>query len=229
MTYQQLIDNALAIIGVTAAGESASASDNALAFSVLQNLIDGWKVQQVAIYKAARLQFTLTGAQEYTIGPTSLWNTGRPIRILGASIISSNGASQPVKIVGAAEFAAANAEKAQNGLFADVLYCDYAYPNSIISFSPIPQAGGQVELFMWQSALNAPSAASDLIDLPPSYTEALQYNLAVRLAAPFGRSLQGIPEVVELAASLKNAIGVVNASNQNPNTPPVATQQQAAQ
>lgn len=227
MTYQDIINNSLTILSPYAAGEAISASDNALAFSLLQMMFDGWNIQQVAIYKAARQLFSLAGAQAYTIGPGATWNTARPLRILGASVISSNGASQPCKVASAAEFAAANNQKTQNGLFADALYCDFAYPVSTVSLTPIPAFGGQIELFMWQSALTTPSAASDTADLPPGFLEAIQYNLAVRLAAPFGIPLQQrMPEVIELAASLKQAIGTVNAANQNPNTPPVAAPQQ---
>lgn len=222
MTYQDIINNSLSILGVIAAGETPSASDTATSLSILQVMFDGWNIQQVAIYKSVRQLFALSGAQAYTIGSGATWNTARPLRILGASVISSNGASQPCKVASAAEFAAANNQKTQNGLFADALYCDFAHPVSTVSLTPIPAFGGQIELFMWQSALTTPSAASDTADLPPGFLEAIQYNLAVRLAAPFGKSLQLTPEVAELAASLKQALGTVNAANQNPNTPPVA-------
>ncbi len=49
----------------------------------------------------------------------------------------------------------------------------------------------------------------DYPDLP-GYTEALEYNLAVRLAAPFGRKLQDYPDVVALA---QESLGLIKRAN----------------
>jgi len=101
-----------------------------------------------------------------------------------------------------------------NSQFTTVYY-NQTYPLGTIALWPRPNtAENQLVLYL-QSAftgfvdLNTDYSFPDL----PGYTDALEYNLAVRLCAPFGRSLGTIPEVVEMA---RESLGLIKRANNKP-------------
>jgi hypothetical protein len=98
-------------------------------------------------------------------------------------------------------------DKTRTGLFAEALYCDYAYPNAAISLSPRP-TGGTLEVSSYTPLTQFASLATT-IALPDGYERALTYALALELAPEYGRPID--QAVMGVAGESKQAITALNA------------------
>ena len=198
MTVQELVDKSLQLIGVIAPGETPATTERDDAFAILNNLLANWSAQQIPLFSVQLQTVALTGAASYAL-------TTRPTRIKSAQVVSTGGATQAPALVDALGWAGVG-DKTRTGLFAEVLYCDYAYPSATVSLSPRP-TGGTLEVYSFKP-LTAFSALSATIDLPPGYERALRTNLAIELAPEYGRPVT--QELAAMAADAKNAITQLN-------------------
>lgn len=132
----------------------------------------------------------------------------RPIKIESGSILL-NSLRQPLELITSKQWADIR-EKALSGILPRVLYNDNAYPLANVNFHPIPSGTPQVELYLWQQLQAVATIATTLV-LPPGYSKALRYNLAVDLSAEFGKKPDEV--VVAIAQQSKQALAVLNASN----------------
>ena len=200
MTFQDLVNGALRSLGVIAAGESPSTEESNDALAALNDLVASWTALGMPIYEITRdATVTLTGAASYEL-------TTRPVRIKSAAVIAANGTAMPVQLVPSEKWSAIQ-DKTRTGIFAEALFCDYAFPDATVYLSPKPGAG-TLELFVYRE-LASDNALADTVSLPPGYQRALRFNLAVDLAGEYGRAAS--PELVASAAESKNAITNLNA------------------
>src|SRR5262245_14904905 len=135
---QDLIDRSLRLIGVLAAGETPASVERDDALVALNNIVTSWNAQQIALYSVTLQTTALTGAASYTLAT-------RPRRIKSASVIATGGATQAPVLVDAVGWASVQ-DKTRTGLFAETLYCDYAFPSATVWLSPRP-SGGTLELY----------------------------------------------------------------------------------
>lgn len=189
-TAQEFCDDALALIGEVASGQTPSAEDRAIVLRTLNRLIDSYSASGVAIPSLTLdNSVTLAGAAEsYTLGT-------RPLGIKSASIRAANGVSKPAQVVDAAGWGAVE-DKTRTGIYAEVLYCDFGHPSAKVYVSPKPSAG-TLELQVYR-ALTAGLVAETAIAFPPGYERALLNALAIDISSMFGRP---VPESVAAVGS----------------------------
>lgn len=205
-----IIETALTILGVLAAGETPATEDYTYALAVLNTLLENWNVQGLQIFTITNFQQALTNAkQAYTMGPNGDFSTARPVRIERANILRDS-VTRPLKLASAAEWAAILSRSASDVL-PTVLYNDNSYDANgctTLRFWPIPSDGSSsADLFVW-AQLGDGFALSDTVSFPPGYLKAIQYNLAVDLAAAFGRPLD--PSVAQTAALAMQQLRAIN-------------------
>jgi hypothetical protein len=79
VTALSLITSALRLIGVIASGEAVPIDEANDSLMVLDQMIDAWNADHLAIYTSSSSDYALiAGQQEYTLGPGGDWNSNRP-------------------------------------------------------------------------------------------------------------------------------------------------------
>lgn len=206
-----IIKSGLRLCNVIAAGEDIDAATANDGLMVLNQMIDAWNADRLAIFTTGSNDFPLVlGKQSYTLGSGGDFDMTRPVRIESMSAILLYAPDNPVEV----PMALYTVDQWQNqvpvknvtGNFPQLCYDDGNYPLRNLNFWPIPQ--GQpcnVRIYSWQPLLLA-SSLNTTINLPAGYSEAFRYNLAVRLSAEFAATLpQTIPSLaVESLARLRS-------------------------
>lgn len=212
-TALDLITSAMRTLGILAGGESPSASEGEDALEILNEMIDSWNADRLAIYTTGSNDFPLIlGQQSYTLGTGGDFDIPRPARIDGMSAILLNDPNNPVEV----PMAMFTVEQWQNevpvkivtGNFPQICYDTGDFPLRVLNMWPIPTLEqNSVRIYGWQ-ALAAQTLSSD-VNFPPGYAEAFRYNLAGRLAPMFG--VTPTPVVIALAVQGLARVKTMNA------------------
>jgi hypothetical protein len=88
------------------------------------------------------------------------------------------------------------------------LYYDSAYPTGILRIWPVPPASIYEIHITTKVKLPALTALTDLLTVPPEYTEALIYSLAVRLCMNYG--IEPRPSLVGAMKVAMNTLRLAN-------------------
>jgi hypothetical protein len=200
-TALDLISSALRLINVVAAGEQTPIAMANDALQVLNDMIDSWNTDRLAIYTISTNDFPyVLNQQTYTLGTGGDFNIPRPARIEGMSTIQYTDSSNPVEI----PIAMYSVDRWQNevpvknvqGSIPLICYDDDAFPLRNLNFWPIPvDQPNKVRIYAWQAL---PAQTLDVaVSFPPGYRQAFRYNLAALLAAEFAAT---VPQIVATIA-----------------------------
>lgn len=187
-TVADIIRGALKILGVLAAEETPSSAEQSDAFDTFNDMLDGWANERLTLFATRRDTYTLTpNLNPHTIGLAvgSTFEAVRPVRVDRASIIlaNSSNAELPLGLVSDAEWQITQG-KTTTGIPAS-LWIETAYPNANLWLNPIPVNADYLVLYTWQQ-LGRFASFTTGVDLPPGYSRALRYNLAMELAPEWG-------------------------------------------
>jgi hypothetical protein len=225
MTVQDFLISALRLINVGAAGETPGTGELADALSAFNDLLSAWNADHRTIYTVVNRTHTLTaGVESYTMGTGGAINAPRPIKIESAGITHLNGLRTPVEPIGSQDYAVIP-EKTARSRQPLQIYNDNDYPLATLYLWPAPAGAVTLDLNAWEE-LTGPLALADTLALPPAYNRALRYNLAVDLAAEWGKSVAA--EVGAIAKESKADLFALNASNESATEEPPAAPAQGA-
>jgi len=207
MLVLDLITSSLRLIGVLASGETPSAAEGADCLVILNQMIEAWGIEHLALFTLTRTTFTLVpGTQNYTVGATGTFAMARPARIDYVSMLLLNNPAQPlelpIQVFNDDEWQAIPIKNIQSTIPQGV-YDDGGFPLRTLSYWPIPSVANQTILGTWTALTQATTLTTNLV-FPPGYLKALRYNLAVDLAPEFGAAVR--PEVLAQALASKAAI-----------------------
>jgi hypothetical protein len=213
MTSNDLIASSLRLIGVLASGEVPSAAEANDAFNILNQMLDSWNTERLAIFTVQRqVVVPATLKQAYTVGVGGDFNIPRPPRIDRIGVISLQNSSEPlelpVELLTDVGWEAIPVKNISSSLPLKV-WNDLGYPLMTLSFWPIPNVEINFALYTWTALTQFPDLVTDQ-EFPPGYLKALRYNLAVDLAPEFG--VQQVPQVV--VAQAAESKGKIKALNQ---------------
>jgi len=203
-TVNEIIKDSLLDIGAIGVGETPDDDTIQHALRVLRKMINGWSNKRQIIYFSTTENFTLTGAASYTIGSGGDFNAVRPVKIQGAYTRSS-GVDNTLKIIDEAQWR----EITLKGTVAPSSWLWYSpeYPLGKIYIYPLE--GGTIYLHSLKH-LTDYTALTTTLSLPEGYEEAIQYNLALRLAPGYGKGVD--VALVALAKMALDDIKRINAS-----------------
>lgn len=207
-TPRDLIRAALKDLGAIGQGETPSASELSDGFDIMKRMLDSWANDKLMVFAQIIEEFTLTGNQsEYTMGadPTADFNTIRPQEIVGAGI-KTNGAEYPLSLIQIKEFQGIQVKDSTSNI-PRKLYWNPTFPLMTLTLWPVPSDTTKIEIYSWKPLSQLTNVSSSFI-LPLGYEEAIEYNLAIRLAPQYGKSAS--PEIASLATSAKAAIRRTN-------------------
>ncbi len=195
ITATTIITSALDLIGAYGVGESLSADDAASGLRRLNAMMSSWAIQPQTIPVIRREVFDVVANQStYTIGSGADFNTSRPSMLTNAALLlntSSPAIEIPIAIL-TDDMYAAIAIKTQTNVQFTSIYYNPTFTTSgwgTIFLWPVPTTAANDVVIYRPEQLSEFTNLTAQYQVPNGYEEALSYNLAARLAAPFGRPL----------------------------------------
>ena len=186
-TALDTITGAMRLLNVIAANETATGSDAALGLQVLNEMLEDWSTQDMAIYTPVDQQFVLIpGTATYTLGPTGTWVGFRPIK-LDQARVTWNLIDYSVPLIDNASYNNI-AFKLQTGVLPLALNFTGNMPNAMITLWPIPTQALPIFITSDQLLAQIP-AVTTVLSLPPGYSRALRFNLAKDLQDEYGKQM----------------------------------------
>jgi hypothetical protein len=185
-------------IAAVASGEIPTAEELEDGLSALQVMLRMWAGEKIAVFASSKDDKTLTvGTYVYTWGSGGDIATARPNQINGAYILDSGGNSHPVGIISEGTYRNISVKGTVGRPY--LLFYHPQYPLASLYLYYVPNAAEtlHIDSFKPFTETSSFSALADELDFPSNYEEAVIYNLAIRLAPEFGKTIPA--EVANIA------------------------------
>ena len=210
-TVRDLITDALLEIGVISPVDAIEAEDAASGLRMLNRMISAWANDDLMVYTVDRQTFPLTvNKQFYTIGVGGDFVTTYPVRpgqINMASVLVAGGTVEiPIEILNDDQWRDMTVKQTNSG-YPLAVWANGNYPLNTLAFWPVPQAVNSVVLYLWGQITAFPDVNA-AVTLPQGYEDAIVYNLALRLAPGYGKSIN--PVTAEMARKSMAAVREMN-------------------
>jgi len=181
------INGALRLLGVLAEGETPSAATSQDALIALNQMIDSWNTERLAVFSTQDQTFLWTpGLRSQTLGPTGDFVGNRPVLLDDATYFRDpqTNVSYGIKFINQQQYDGI-AVKTVTSTYPQVIWVNMTYPNIEMVIYPVP-----LRLLEWHfisvEELTQPAVLATPLTFPPGYLRAFRYNLACELAPEFG-------------------------------------------
>ena len=208
-TAGELINGALRLIGMLAEGETTSAEASADALTAMNQMIDSWNTERLAVFTTQEQVFTWPAGQlSQTLGPSGDFIGNRPIELDDSTyfVDTSNGISYGIKIINQQQYDGI-AVKTVTSSYPQVIWVNTNYPNIDMHIYPVPTRALEWH-FISVAELDKPATLSTQLAFPPGYLRAFRYNLACEIAPEFG--VEPSPQVQRIAMTSKRNLKRIN-------------------
>jgi hypothetical protein len=166
--YDQ-INGALRLLGVLAEGETPSAETAQDALMALNQMIDSWNTERLAVFSTQDQVFLWPpGELNRTLGPTGDFVGNRPVLLDDATY-----------------FRDGIAVKTVTSTYPQVIFVNNTFPDIDMFIYPKPLRELEWH-FISVEELTQPAALATQLTFPPGYLRAFRYNLACEMAPEFG-------------------------------------------
>lgn len=210
-TVGDLIRSSMRKIGVLAAGEPLPADEGDDAKQTLINMVDAWALETLLIPVVGVVTHQLVADQaEYTIGiypdpvpmplPSNHIETARPQQIISALIRDQYSTDYVLELIDAKTYA--RISRKTNASRPSRMYIRKGWPLDTILFESTPYASETLHLEVVQplSELLPITGLTEVINLPPGYKRALEYNLAIDLADEWGKQVSNVVAITAVTS-----------------------------
>jgi len=181
------INGALRLLGVLAEGETPSAETSQDALNALNQMIDSWNTERLAVFSTQdQVETWPSGAISRTFGPTGDIVGERPILIDDSTYFRdpATGISYGLKLINQQQYNGI-AVKTVTSTYPQVLWVNMTYPDIEMYVYPVPTKELEFHIVSVQPLSQPANLATDLA-FPPGYLRAFRYNLACEMAPEFG-------------------------------------------
>lgn len=186
----------LQTIGAVSVGETPSAADLQLGFTLLNEFVDSWNIKPLTLLLYDRHEFDLVADQggpdnPYTIGPGGDFDTGtaaRPDEIAHANLLLNTTSPYPTEIPLAIltdDMYAANPIKTITNAQPQTLYYQRSVPLGQIQLWNIPNTAANQLVLYYGLLTTAFADVNTLYVCPPGYHKAFRYCLSEAMLLPF--------------------------------------------
>ena len=203
------INGALRLLGVLAEGETPSAATSQDALTALNQMIDSWNTERLAVFSTQDQVFSwLPGFISRTLGPTGDFVGNRPILLDDSTYFKdpASGISYGIKIINQQQYDGI-AVKTVTSTYPQVIWINMSYPDIEMYIYPVP-----TKVLEWHfisvEELTQPALLSTALAFPPGYLRAFRYNLACEFAPEFG--IEPSPTVSRIAMASKRNLKRIN-------------------
>ena len=208
-TANDQINRALRLLGILAEGESPSASMSQDALMALNQMIDSWNTERLAVFATQDQVFTWpAGVITRTLGPSGDFIGNRPVLMDDATYYRDPGTnvSFGIKFINQQQYNGI-AVKTVTSTYPQVCWVNMNFPD--ISLTVYPKPTRDLEWhFVSVQELSEPATLATVLAFPPGYLRAFTYNLAMEFAPEFG--VEPSPQVSRIAMTSKRDLKRIN-------------------
>jgi hypothetical protein len=208
-TAGEQINRAIRLLGVLAEGETPSAAASQDALMALNQMIDSWSTERLAVFCTQDQVFTWP-AGEYirTLGPSGDFVGLRPVLLDDATYYRDPGTnvSFGIKFINQQQYDGI-AVKTVTSTYPQVIFVNMGFPDVTMSIYPRPTRDLEWH-FVSVQELDKPADLSTVMYYPPGYLRAFTYNLAMEFAPEFG--VEPSPQVQRIAMTSKRDLKRIN-------------------
>lgn len=202
-----LIKTAMKIIGVLAQGETPSADQSTDGLRALNDILERWSIESLAVYGSLPDAFVTVGGQStYTFGPGGDWNVDRPIGV-DAIYSTYQGVDFPASEWSLEEYGQVGLKTMQQPIVQRWVFVNDA-PLARVILYPTPSEAVPITVTSARLLTNVPTIATTMT-LPPGYVSALQYALAAELVVQYGSP-------IDVTSRAKATLALVKRANRSP-------------
>ena len=207
-TAGEQINRSLRLIGVLAEGEVPSADTANDALVALNQMIDSWSTERLAVYSTQTQIFTWPANEvKRTLGPSGDFVGVRPILVDDSTYyVAPNGVSYQINILNEMQYNSI-AVKTITASYPQQLYVNMTYPDIEMYVYPVPSQPLEWHIVSVRE-LSQPATLTTELHFPPGYMRAFAYNLACELAPEFG--VEPSPQVQRIAMTSKRNLKRIN-------------------
>jgi len=203
------INGALRLLGVLAEGETPSAETSQDALTALNQMIDSWNTERLAVFSTQDQVFLWPpGELNRTLGPTGNFVGNRPVLLDDATYFRDpqTNVSYGIKFINQQQYDGI-AVKTVTSTYPQVIFVNMTYPDIDMYIYPKP-----LRLLEWHfisvEELTQPADLATPLTFPPGYLRAFRYNLACEIAPEFG--IEPSPQVQRIAMYSKRNLKRIN-------------------
>jgi hypothetical protein len=202
------INRSLRLLGVLAEGETSSASVSQDALMALNQMIDSWNTERLAVFSTQDQVFTWpSSVLSRTLGPTGNFVGNRPVLLDDATYFKApSGVSYGIKFINQQQYNGI-AVKTVTSTFPQVMWVNMTFPDIEMYVYPRPTQDLEWH-FVSVEELDNPATLSTVLYYPPGYLRAFTYNLAMEFAPEFG--VEPSPQVQRIAMTSKRDLKRIN-------------------
>jgi hypothetical protein len=207
-TAGEQINRSLRLIGVLAEGETPSADTANDALVALNQMIDSWSTERLAVYSTQTQIFTWPANEvKRTLGPSGDFVGVRPILVDDSTYyVAPNGVSYQINMLNEMQYNSI-AVKTVTASYPQQLYVNMTYPDIEMYVYPVPSQPLEWHIVSVRE-LSQPATLTTELHFPPGYMRAFAYNLACELAPEFG--VEPSPQVQRIAMTSKRNLKRIN-------------------
>jgi hypothetical protein len=214
MTVEDTIKASLRKLGIYAAGEVPTPAELADGLSSLQNMLRMWSSKKINLNATVSETKVLTAGQALYTWGISAGNiaTVRPYEIVNAFVRDSSNTDSNIVSVTKGQYNDQATKYIQGK--PGFLYYNPLFPLGYLYLYPVPDVAYTLYIDTIKPLTETGSfdVLASTIQLPPDYEEAIIYNLAIRVAPEYGKSVPA--EVAVIAETSYNTMINLNANNQ---------------
>jgi hypothetical protein len=203
------INRSLRLLGILAEGETPSAAMSQDALMAMNQMIDSWSIERLAVFCTQDQVFTWP-AGEYirTLGPSGNFIGLRPVMLDDATYFRDPGTnvSFGIKFINQQQYNGI-AVKTVTSTYPQVCFVNMGFPNITMSIYPRPTRDLEWH-FVSVQELTQPATLATELHFPPGYMRAFTYNLAMEFAPEFG--VEPSPQVSRIAMTSKRNLKRIN-------------------
>ena len=208
-TAGEQINRALRLLGVLAEGETPSAAASQDALMALNQMIDSWSTERLAVFCTQDQIFTWpAGLISRTLGPSGDFIGLRPVLLDDATYYRDPGTnvSFGIKFINQQQYDGI-AVKTVSSTYPQVCFVNMGFPDVTMTIYPRPTRDLEWH-FVSVQELDKPVDLSTVMYYPPGYLRAFTYNLAMEFAPEFG--VEPSPQVQRIAMTSKRDLKRIN-------------------
>jgi hypothetical protein len=203
------IKTSLRLIGQLAEGEEPSPQAAQDALSAMNQMIDSWNTERLAVFCTEDQVFNWPPGQiTRTLGPTGNFVGNRPVLIDDATYFrdASTNVSYGIKLINQQQYNGI-AVKTVTSTYPQVMFVNNTFPDITMTIYPQPTRVLEWH-FVSVQELTKPATLGTVLSFPPGYLRAFKYNLAMEIANEFG--VEPMPQVQRIAMTSKRNLKRIN-------------------
>lgn len=182
MTRDEIITDALFLLGVLGEDDVLSDGQKTKGALALNRMVKAWEGQGIHLWTQTEMTVVLVASQAtYTLSP-------QPLALTSARIRNTDNIDRPIRIDNRTQFMNIS-NKTSTGQINRIFYDKQLATNTLYVW-PAPEDTTDTLQISYLRTIEDFDVSGDNPDFPTEWLDALVYNLAVRLAPAFGVSLQ---------------------------------------